>query len=105
MLVVDRRDDEGAYDPGANRAAVQAELAKHAFHPSGIMESNAIPAQVEVESSPLSADQTRPLNPETSQREEKAGFRVPGIPVLMQTPGPEKLLKLMVERIWGVHVP
>ena len=105
MLVVDRRDDEGAYDPGANRAAVQAELAKHAFHPSGIMESNAIPAQVEVESSPLSADQIRPLNPETSQRGEKAGFRVPGIPVLVQTPGPQTLLKLMVERIWGTHVP
>ena len=102
MLVVDRRDDEGAYDPGANRAAVQAELAKHAFHPSGMMESNAIPAQVEVESSPLSADQIRPLNPETSQRGEKAGFRVP---VLVQTPGPGTLLKLMVERIWGTHVP
>lgn len=107
MLVVDRRDDEGAYDPGANRAAVQAELAKHAFHPSGLMESNAIPAQVEVESAPISAqaDQNRPLNPETSQRGDKAGFKALGIPVLVQTPGPETLLRLMVERIWGVHVP
>ena len=50
MLVVDRRDDPGAYAPGANRAQVQAELEKHAdFQPHGVLESNAIPARVEVE--------------------------------------------------------
>ncbi|KAI0812525.1 nucleoside hydrolase [Irpex lacteus] len=88
MLVVDRRDDEGAYDPGANRAAVQAELAKQGFHSHGTLESNAIPAHVEVEVPP------------TSQTE-----KTPGIPVLVSTPGPEVLLKLMTERVWGVRVP
>ncbi|KAI0683230.1 nucleoside hydrolase [Cytidiella melzeri] len=97
MLVVDRRESEGdtqgAYDPGVNRAAVQAELAKHVFHPQGIMESNAIPAQVEIEAPP-------PSPPKGKESPDH-----PGVPVLVKTPGPEALLRLMTERVWGVSVP
>ncbi|KAI0093232.1 nucleoside hydrolase [Irpex rosettiformis] len=103
MLVVDRRDDEGAYDPGANRAAVQAELTKHSFHSSGIMESNAVPAQVEVEVPPSmqnSPNTGAPQKGDTAQLKQ-----TPGIPVLVKTPGPEALLKLMTERVWGVSIP
>lgn len=85
MLVVDRRDDEGAYDPGANRAAVQATLSKNT---AGIVESNALPAQVEVENAPADLKQEK----------------VPGVRVLVGTPGPDVLLKVLSERVWGVCV-
>ena len=88
MLVVDRREDEGAYDPGANRAAVQAELERNKFHSGGVMESNAVPAQVEVE--------TAPAMPEKSSSE--------GVPVVTSTPGPAVLLSLLTSRIWGINV-
>lgn len=87
MLVVDRREDEGAYDPGANRAAVQAELEKSIFQTTGILESNAIPAQVEVETQ----SQSQPNHPA-------------GVPVIVKTPGPAALLKLLTERVWGIPV-
>ncbi|KAH9948526.1 nucleoside hydrolase [Amylocystis lapponica] len=70
MLVVDRRDDQGAYDPGANRA-----------------ESTALPAQVELEHPP----------------EQRQTHTHPhGVPCVVETPGPEALLKLLLARIWGV---
>ena len=87
MLVVDRREDEGAYDPGANRAAVQSELEKNHFHSSGIMESNAVPAQVEVETPPAP---------------KKPSFT--GVPVVTTTPGPAVLLGLLASRVWGLQV-
>lgn len=85
MLVVDRREDEGAYDPGANRAAVQAELEKNSFLSKGVLESNAIPAQVEVEVPP-------------TESKDPSG----GVPVVTATPGPAVLLRLLESRIWGV---
>ncbi|GLB37284.1 putative inosine-uridine preferring nucleoside hydrolase [Lyophyllum shimeji] len=51
MLVVDRREDDSAYAPGANRAEVQAEL-ERANLPHGVWESTAVPAQVETEQEP-----------------------------------------------------
>ena len=87
MLVVDRREDEGAYDPGANRAAVQAELEKHGFHTGGALESNALPAQVEVETAPM------PMAKSNA-----------GVPVVNATPGPVALLRILCERVWGVVV-
>lgn len=113
MLVVDRRDDEGAYDPGANRAAVQAELEKQGFHLHGTLESNAIPAQVEVEIPPTSASASAPQTeearasdiPQWGNVDTTKSKQTPGIPVLVSTPGPEVLLKLMTERVWGVRVP
>ncbi|EKM54529.1 uncharacterized protein PHACADRAFT_210325 [Phanerochaete carnosa HHB-10118-sp] len=86
MLVVDRREGEGAYDPGVNRAAVQAELEMHGFHSSGALESTAVPAQVELETAP---------------ELEKKPLTV-GVPVVNVTPGPAALLRTLTERVWGV---
>ncbi|THH32284.1 hypothetical protein EUX98_g1908 [Antrodiella citrinella] len=45
MLVIDRREDVGAYAPGSNRSQVQAELDKNPeFHPHGASESTAVRA-------------------------------------------------------------
>jgi hypothetical protein len=100
MLVVDRREGEGTYDPGVNRAAVQAELSKHAFHSSSVLKSNVIPAQVEVESPPT----TMGLKSQTSPQKGGAAM-LPGIPVVVKTPGPAALLKLLTERVWGIDMP
>jgi len=83
MLVVDRREDESAYAPGANRAEVQASLDKTQF--SGNLESIALPAQVEIETAPLA--------------KKKADS---GIWCIIETPGPDTLLKILFERVWGV---
>lgn len=87
MLVVDRRDDEGAYAPGSNRAEVQAELEKHKFAHAGNFESTALPAQVEVEGQ----SQARALPDQAT-----------GVACVYETPGPAALVKLMLERIWGI---
>ncbi|KAF9467301.1 Inosine/uridine-preferring nucleoside hydrolase domain-containing protein [Collybia nuda] len=83
MLVVDRRADSSAYSPGANRAEIQAELEKRAFQ-HGEWESTAIPAQVEVEQA------------------TEEGPAKPGVLCVHETPGPEALLNLLLQRIWGV---
>lgn len=85
MLVVDRRADESAYSPGANRAEIQAELEKRAFS-HGDWESTAVPAQVEVE-----------------QPAEEEPLR-PGVLCVHETPGPEVLLNLLLQRIWGISL-
>lgn len=87
MLVVDRRDDQGAYAPGSNRAEVQAELERHHFHHAGNYESTALPVQVEVE-----------------QRSQTSAFpdHPQGVPCITDTPGPQALLDLMLQRIWGI---
>ncbi|KAJ3565909.1 hypothetical protein NP233_g7341 [Leucocoprinus birnbaumii] len=51
MLVIDRRDDQTAYAPGANRAEVQKQLDLLGI-PHKPWESTALPAQVEVEREP-----------------------------------------------------
>lgn len=90
--VVDRRDDQGAYAPGANRARVQAELKSHMTAGSagafGSLESVAVPARVEVEVEP------------SHQRSDKQE----GVPVVEGTPGVEALLQIMMKRIWHVVV-
>ncbi|KAA1473944.1 nucleoside hydrolase [Dentipellis sp. KUC8613] len=86
MCVVDRRDDKGAYAPGANRAAVQAALERQQIA-HGPFESTALPAQVEVEDS--------------SQAELQKGG---GVPCVVRTPGSDKLVELMFQRIWGVEM-
>ncbi|KAG6886275.1 hypothetical protein C0993_006685 [Termitomyces sp. T159_Od127] len=84
MLVVDRREDESAYSPGANRARIQAELEKlNVSH--GIWESSALPAQVETEE----ALRSRPPT---------------GVPCVTETPGPDVLLSLLFKRVWGVEM-
>lgn len=90
MLVVDRRDDQGAYAPGANRAEVQAELERHHFQHTGAYESTALPAPVEVESRPATEDQGG------------AAAQKGGVACITETPGPAALVKLLLERVWGV---
>jgi len=92
MCVVDRRDDQGAYAPGVNRARVQAELKSRMAAGStgvfGSLESVAVPARVEVEDEP---------SRQCSDEQE-------GVPVIEGTPGAEALLQIMMERIWHVTV-
>lgn len=83
MCVVDRREDESAYAPGANRAEVQAELERLDYDKRGSWESSALPAQVEVE----------------NFVEEKSQS---GVLCVTETPGgPKALLKLLLARVWG----
>jgi len=88
MCVVDLREDPGAYAPGANRAEVQAELETHHLHHSGPFESTALPARVEVE---RASDAQLPNH-----------TTVGGVACVFETPGPEALLTLLLERVWGV---
>ncbi|KAI0374074.1 nucleoside hydrolase [Pilatotrama ljubarskyi] len=90
MLVVDRRDDQGAYAPGANRAEVQAELERHQFRHAGEYESTAVPAPVEVESHPAIKGQA-------------PAVQKGGVPCITQTPGSAALVSLLLERVWGVR--
>ncbi|KAG6898127.1 hypothetical protein C0992_004843 [Termitomyces sp. T32_za158] len=84
MLVVDRREDESAYSPGANRAKIQAELEKlNVSH--GLWESIALPAQVETEE----AMRSRPPT---------------GILCVTETPGSDVLLSVLFKRVWGVEM-
>ncbi|KAK0494899.1 nucleoside hydrolase [Armillaria luteobubalina] len=83
MLIIDRREDEAAYAPGANRAFVQKELDKHQLT-HGPWESTAVPAAVEVESLDSS--------PHDGSR----------VSCITKTPGHDVLLQLLLERVWGV---
>lgn len=85
MLVVDRRDDKVAYAPGDNRADVQEQLDKHNMkHGDFEPESTAIPALVQVD----------------EPKGNKGGL---GVFTVVQTPGPEVILNLLLKRIWGVE--
>lgn len=83
MLIIDRREDESAYAPGANRAEVQAQYAKHSSSRKS-WESTALPAPVEIELAPV------------------ATLLNPGIFCINETPGPDILLSLLLKRVWGV---
>jgi len=85
MCIVDRRDDKGAYAPGENRAVVQEAL-KRQMVEHGPFESTAVPARVEIEQAP-----SKPLTDG-------------GIPCITKTPGPETLVRLIYERLWGVKL-
>ncbi|KAJ8518201.1 hypothetical protein ONZ45_g4704 [Pleurotus djamor] len=87
MLVVDRREDETAYAPGANRAHVQAELERLTQHDHGEWESTALPARVEIEALPNKLT----TRPDTL------------VQCVVATPGPDLLLKFLVQRVWGVQ--
>ncbi|KAK0195894.1 nucleoside hydrolase [Armillaria mellea] len=82
MLIIDRREDEAAYAPGTNRALVQEELDKHQLA-HGPWESTAVPAAVEVESL------------------DSSPHDGPHISCITKTPGPDVLLQLLLERVWG----
>jgi len=84
MLVIDRRQDESAYAPGANRAEVQAELEKTAKE-KGHHPHEDFPVQVQVESAA-----------------EVNKSDAAGVLCVTETPGPEVLLRMLLERVWGV---
>ncbi|THV06747.1 nucleoside hydrolase [Dendrothele bispora CBS 962.96] len=84
MLVVDRRQDESAYALGANRAEVQAKLEKTAKE-RGHHPHEDFPVQVQVESA-------------TEVNKSDAV----GVLCVTDTPGPEALLNMLLERVWGV---
>ncbi|KAI0645663.1 nucleoside hydrolase [Trametes meyenii] len=100
MLVVDRRDDQGAYAPGSNRAEVQAELERHHFKHSGAYESTANPARVEIESPPSTTAKDQPQDAVSQTVQAQNG----GVPCVTQTPGSAALVKLLLERVWGIPV-
>lgn len=84
MFVTDRREDNTAYAPGANRAEVQAQLdLRQLGH--GLLESTAVPARVEVEYPGLQQTRRR------------------GVACLVETPGPSVLLELLTRRVWGIQ--
>ena len=79
MLVVDRREDIGNYQPGDNRAEVQA-----------ARKLDADAATMQVESRVQLGDVlTGPTGAE-------------GVAILTDSPGPQVLAKIMLERIWGL---
>jgi len=82
MLVVDRRDDVGAYAPGDNRSHVQQELDRHHI-PHGPFESAAVPAPV--------------FTGVTGKKEPDIG-----VFTVVETPGSRACLDLLFQRIWGV---
>ena len=91
MCVIDRRSEGMAGAPEENRAALQAALIKasdetHKRDLGMATESKALDS-VEVHSV-IESDPTY-----TVQRD--------GVPVVTRTPGPDVLLKLLFERVWG----
>jgi hypothetical protein len=81
MLVVDRRNDQGAYSSGSNRAEVQSEREALKLN-TNFTASSVVPAMVEVE--------RRPGELEGS-----------GVLCVVETPGPKKLLDVLFKRVWG----
>ena len=84
MFVIDRRDDNTAYAPGANRVEVQAQLDLSQLG-HGLLESTALPARVEIEDSTFEPKQQK------------------GVACIVETPGPSVLLQLLVRRVWGIR--
>ncbi|KAG0706076.1 nucleoside hydrolase [Suillus ampliporus] len=93
MFVTDRRDENTAYAPGANRAEVQAQLDLHQIG-HGLLESTALPARVEIEDPILSTG--GPVEVGLEQKRK-------GVGCLIETPGPSVLLRLLTWRVWGIQ--
>lgn len=83
MLVVDRRDDVGAYAPGDNRSVQYTSNQLGASHAP--LDPYVIPAPV--------------LGEDDVGEKEKQGI---GVFTLVETPGPRVCLGLLLRRIWGI---
>jgi hypothetical protein len=98
MLVVDRREDQTAYAPGANRSEVQSILEQsHQHH--GLLESTAVPAPVEMESEGLHKGPDEWLGHQTVHDGSLGGSM--DVACIVGTPGKDVLLQLLTERLWG----
>lgn len=82
MLVVDRRDDVGAYAPGDNRSVQY--MSNHLRASHAPLDPHVVPAPV--------------LEDDFG---EKEGLGI-GVFTLVETPGPQVCLGLLLRRIWGV---
>ena len=81
MLVVDRRDDVGAYAPGENRSHVHQVLDPlDVSH--GLFEPAAVPAPI--------------LENDIGKEPEVGVF------TLVETPGPLVCMELLLQRVWGI---
>lgn len=101
MLVVDRRGDQTAYAPGANRSKVQALLEQsHQCH--GLLESTAVPAQVEMESEGVRKGPDEWLGHPTVHDGSLGGSM--DVACIVDTPGKDALLQLLTKRLWGVNI-
>ena len=78
MLVVDRRDDVGAYAPGDNRSHVY-----QALDPLHVSHGPFVPAPV--------------LGDDIGERKADVG-----VFTLVETPGSQVCLELLLQRVWGV---
>ncbi|KAI6046060.1 nucleoside hydrolase [Pisolithus marmoratus] len=87
MMVIDRRDDPTAYAPGSNRAQVQSLLERY-HQPHDLLESTALPAQVETE------DLVCPTRTTLQDWRTVCG----------RDPRSRYTLCLLTKRVWGVDV-
>ncbi|KAI9569734.1 nucleoside hydrolase [Boletus coccyginus] len=100
MLVVDRREDQTAYAPGANRSQVQTLLEKSQQR-HGLLESTAVPALVEMESEGLRKGPDEWLGHPTVHDGSLGGSM--DVACIVDTPGKDALLRLLTERLWGAN--
>lgn len=101
MLVVDRRGGQTAYAPGANRSEVQALLEQsHQYH--GLLESTAVPAQVEMEIEGIRNGPDEWLGHPTVHDGSLGGSM--DVACVVGTPGKDAFLQLLTKRVWGVLV-
>ncbi|KAF8134586.1 nucleoside hydrolase [Boletus edulis] len=98
MLVVDRREDQTAYSPGANRSEVQS-LLEQSHRPHGLLESTSVPAQVELESEGPCKGADEWLGHPTVHDGSLGGSM--DVACIVSTPGKDVLLQLLTERLWG----
>jgi hypothetical protein len=104
MCVVDRRSDQTAYAPGANRSFVQSQLDSRRLAHPGVWESTAKPAPVEVATASAANENLARINTDETEL-RPASKAVDGIWCIIRTPGPDALLDTLLERIWGVSCP
>lgn len=81
---MDRRAEQSAYALGANRSQVQVQLERHLQDQS---------------------DKLTPTQDNDEQQETKVGFNdiQSGVYCIDKTPGTDALVKLLFNRVWGVH--
>jgi len=110
MLVVDRRDDAGKFELGANRSFVQESL-ENALYSSNIPNvartgADAAAAETTIEIASKNVSAPAPVQVDTADQVALAtSDGAAGVACVVKTPGPNALVEMMLERIWGVCMP